>query len=362
MSHPGSPGFLGQPAGSAPADAPPDAGQSWLGARWGRLLVIVVALGLVVGSVAAPWSEVTLSVLGSRNDSLIHQDSTTGLAVTEIDGWGWAYLLLLVPLVPLVVGAVVLPRSVARIAAVAAGGALLAMSTVLFGAAYRISSTPDEAAARWAEVVRRLTPVLDRDFGSIWLGYDSLGLTFAVLAVAALAAVVLTSLWPGSGRFVVAGAGTLALFAGIALPWVTVYGVTGSGVDRSNAWWPTFGGGAVLTMVGTLVLAAVTWWAALRRSTRGRLPLLLVTVPAAFALLLAHDFIGLDPKEWQDAAERARFLAVTYDVRSAAEVAQLAPVLFLVAMVLAWSAARRRARTARPPVVAAPTGAARTPS
>ncbi|WP_203997149.1 hypothetical protein [Micromonospora lutea] len=309
----------------------------------------MVTLGLVIGSVAAPWSEVQLEVLGSRDDSLFYQDSTTGLAVTEIDGWGWAYLLLLVPLVLLTVAAVVLPRSAGRAAAVAAGGALLAMTTVLVGAAYHLSSTPDEAAARWAEVVRRLTPVMDRDYGSIWFGYDSPGLTFAVLAVATLAAVVLTSAWPGSGRVVVAGAGTLALLAGIALPWVTVYGATASELDRRNVWWPTLGGGAVLIMVGMLAVAALTWWAALRRSTRGRLALLLVTVPAALALFIAPDYVKVDPEEWQDAAERARFLAVTYDVRSAAELVQLAPVLFLVAMVLAWSAARRRARAARSP-------------
>ncbi|MFI7548375.1 hypothetical protein ACIBQ2_01375 [Micromonospora sediminimaris] len=364
MSHPGSPGSLGQPAGQPLAEAPSSAPQSWIGAHWGRLLMIVVALGLAVGSVAAPWSEVTLRVLGrTRGDSLVHQDSTAGLAVTEIDGWGWAYLLVLVPLVLLAVASAVLPGTAGRAAAVAAGGALLAMSTVLVGAAYHLSSGPDEAAARWAEVVRRLAPMLDGDYGSISYGYDSPGLTFAVLAVSALAIVVLTSWWPGSGRIVTAAAGSLALLAGLALPWLTVYGATADELDRRNVWWPTFGTASVLTMVGTLALAALTWWAALRRSTRGRLPLLLIAVPAACALVLVHDYLGLKPEEWQDAAERARFLAVTDEIRAAVELAQLAPALFLAAMVLAWSAARRRARAARSPVVAAPadSGTAHTP-
>ncbi|MFF5217170.1 hypothetical protein [Micromonospora sp. NPDC000442] len=360
MSHPGSPGSLGHPL----AEAPPSAPQSWIGARWGRLLMIVVVVGLVVGSIATPWSEVTIEVLGSRAGSLLYQDSKVGLSVTEIDGWGWAYLLLVVPLVLLTLASVVLPGYAGRAAAVAAGAALLATSTILAGAAYHLSSAPDEGAARWAEVVRQVAPVLDRDYGSIWFGYESPGLTFAVLVVAALAAVALTSWWPGSGRIVVAAAGTLALLAGLALPWLTVYGATANELDRRNVWWPTFGTASVLTMVGTLALAALTWWAALRRSTRGRLPLLLVTVPAAFALVLAHDYLGLNPEEWQDAAERARFLAVTDDIRPAAEFAQLAPALFLAAMVLAWSAARRRARAARSPVDVTPadTGTAHTPS
>ncbi|MEG3635747.1 hypothetical protein [Micromonospora palythoicola] len=316
--------------------------------------MILIVLGLIIGSVAAPWSEVTIEVLGSRAGSLLYQDSTVGLGVTEIDGWGWAYLLLVGALLLLTLASVLLPRHAGRVAAVAAGGALLAMSTVLAGAAYRLSSTPDEGAARWAEVVRRVAPVLDRDYGAIWFGYESSGLTFAVLVVAALTAVVLTSWWPGSGRIVAAAAGTLALLAGLALPWITVYGATADDLDRRDVWWPTFGTASVLTMVGTLALAALTWWAALRRSPRGRLPLLLVTVPAACALVLVHDYLGLNPEEWQDAAERARYLAVTDDIRSAAEFAQLAPALFLVAMVLAWSAARRRARAARSPVVTAP--------
>ncbi|NGM13951.1 hypothetical protein ENC19_15400 [Verrucosispora sp. CWR15] len=336
-------------------EAPPSAPQTWLGARWGRLLMILIVLGLIIGSVATPWSEVTIEVLGSRAGSLLYQDSTVGLSVTDIGGWGWAYLLLVGPLVLLTVASVVLPGYAGRAATVAAGGALLAMSTVLVGAAYRLSSTPDEGAARWAEVVRQVAPVLDRDYGAIWFGYESSGLTFAVLAVAALTAVVLTGWWPGSGRIVAAAAGTLALLAGLALPWLTVYGATANELDRRNVWWPTFGTASVLTMVGTLALAALTWWAALRRSTRGRLPLLLVTVPVAGALVLMHDYLGLDPEEWQDAAERARYLAVADDIRSAAELAQLAPMLFLAAMVLAWSAARRRARAARSPVVAVPT-------
>ncbi|MCZ7419070.1 MULTISPECIES: hypothetical protein [unclassified Micromonospora] len=315
----------------------------------------MIALGLAVGSVAAPWSEMTLRVLGStRGNSLVQQESTTGLAVTEIDGWGWAYLLVLVPLMLLAIASAVLPGYAGRAAAVAAGAALLAMSTVLVGAAYHLSSGPDEGAARWAEVVRRLVPVLEPDYGSIWFGYGTPGLACAVLAVATLAAVVLTSWWPGSGRVVVASAGTIALLAGIALPWVTVYGATASELDRRNAWWPTFGAPSVLVVVGTVALAALTWWMALRRSTRGRLPLVLVGVPAAFALFLVHDYLGVDPEDWQDAAERARYLAVIHDVRSAAELAQMAPALFLVAMVLAWSAARRRARAARSPAVAVP--------
>ncbi|GIJ07744.1 hypothetical protein ACFFMR_09510 [Micromonospora andamanensis] len=364
MSHPGSPGSVGQPADSALDEAPPSAPQSWLGARWGRLLMIMIVLGLTIGSVATPWSEVTIEVLGSRSGSLLYQDSTVGLSVTEIGGWGWAYLLLVVPMVLLTLASVMLPGYAGRAAAVAAGGTLLATTTVLAGAAYRLSSTPDEGADRWAEIVRRVAPALDRDYGAIWFAYESSGLTFAVLVVAALATVVLASWWPGSGRIVAAAAGTVALLAGLALPWLTVYGATADGLDQRDVWWPTFGTASVLTMVGTLALAALTWWAALRRSTRGRLPLLLVTVPAACALILVHDYLGLDPEEWQDAAERARYLAVTDDIRSAAEFAQLAPALFLAAMVLAWSAARRRARAARSAVDAAPvdTGTAHVPN
>ncbi|MFI7076655.1 hypothetical protein ACIBO1_05095 [Micromonospora sp. NPDC049903] len=344
MSHPGSLGAVDQPA-DLPSDATAsDAPESWLGARWGRLLAILLALGLIAASVAVPWSEVSLRVLGSRDDSLIHQDSTAALSLTEIGGWGWAYLAVLLPLIMLALAATVLDGRAGRAAAVAAGGALLAMSTVLVGAAHRVSSGPDETAARWAEVVRRLTPVLDDDYGAIRFGYDSLGLTFAVLGVATLAGVVLASWWPGAGRFVVAGAGTVALLAGLAAPWVTVYRVTATELDRSTVRWFGLGAASVVVMVGTVALAALVWWAAARRSTRWRLPLLLVTVPVALALFIAHDFLQLNPEQWQDAAERARFLAVTHDVRSAAELAQLAPILLLVAMVLTWSAARRRAR------------------
>ncbi|WP_431727810.1 hypothetical protein [Verrucosispora sp. TAA-831] len=344
MSHPGSLGAVDQPA-DLPSDVSgADVPESWLGARWGRLLAILLALGLIAASVVVPWSEVSLRVLGSRDDALINQDSTAALGLTEIGGWGWAYLAVLLPLVLLTLAATVLAGRAGRVAALAAGGALLAMSTVLVGAAHRVSSGPDETAARWAEVVRRLAPVLDDDYGAIRFGYDSPGLTFAVLGVATLAGTVLAGRLPGGGRFVLAGAGTLALLVGLAAPWVTVYGATATEVDRSTVRWTGLGTASVVVMVGTVALAAVVWWAAARRSTRWRLPLLLVTVPVAFAFALAHDFLELDPAQWQDAAERARFLAVTYDIRSAAELAQLAPLLLLVAMVLSWSAARRRAR------------------
>ncbi|SCL19710.1 hypothetical protein GA0070616_1806 [Micromonospora nigra] len=342
MSHPAA---TWQPADDPPAGEPgPEEEAGWFAARWGRLLATLVGVGLLGVAAVAPWSEVSLSVLGVRSDALVNQDSEARLGVTGIGAWGYAFLVVVVPVVLLVGAAVLLPRRWARGAVAVAGLALAVLSTVLVGAAHRLSSGADEAAGRWAEVVRRTGTLLDEGYGSIWFGYDTSGLTLGVLGVAVLAMVLVATWWPGSGRFAVAGAATLATLAGVLFPWVTVYGLTAAEVERRNVWWPTFGATAVLLVLGTVVLAGLVWWAALRRSTRGRLALLLVSLPLAAALSLLQDVLPLDPEQWQDAAERSRHLAVTHDVRSAAELMQLAALLFLVAAVLAWSAARRRAR------------------
>ena len=50
-------------------------------------------------------------------------------------------------------------------------------------------------------------------------------------------------------------------------------------------------------VLSLLSMSALTWWVALRRSTRGRLPLVLVGVPAAFELLTQRLEAGLANRE-----------------------------------------------------------------
>jgi hypothetical protein len=317
----------------------------WFADRWSRFLAVAIGIVLVGFSFALPWSNVIVSTLATTRDlQLIHQDGETSLSLIEVGLGGLVYAALVVILVASTIAAVVVPARLQRPLGLASAGIASAMAVLLGLVWFSLLPAWDAAIDRMAQVSRAVAALTKDPDQSTWFHFSMEGLAVAAFAVMVLAMVALATGWPGTGRIVVAGAGTLFVLASLTLPWVSVYKVTEADVVTDHVGWLGLGSVATGVIGAAVLLLGLVWWAALRRSTRGRLPLLLVTLPVAVLAFLTPDSVDLDADKWLPAAEQARFVHIDSEVLVAAELIQLAPAPLAVAAVLAWHAARRRAR------------------
>ncbi|MEE6257373.1 hypothetical protein [Plantactinospora sonchi] len=328
-----------EPAPSPPAGTPQDpARPGWFRQRWSLLLALLFGLGLLAGSFAAPWLEVELLVAVGRSGPI--QSGTTAHFFHEVGVWGYAYLLVTVPLVVLTIIAVLLAGSAwRRWTGVAAAALTLPAIAVIAVANARVNPNGDEQLAQLAALVRNASAT----GGEVAYHGATDGLNFALLGLLVLGAVAVAAAWPGAGRFTTAVVGTAFVALGVTMPWSTARGITPDSVETRSVGWPAFGGLATLVVVGAVVLTGLVWFAALRRSTAWRLPLLLLSLAVAAVTAIVPDLFPLGGAAWMPAVEREGYLDVDDTVRAAGELIQAAPLVLGTAAVLSWRAARRRA-------------------
>jgi hypothetical protein len=310
----------------------------WFASRWGRLFALLVATGCVVASMFVPWTEALASLyIQSDLDAPLRQDAATAAHLPRHGLPAYLYVPLAGLLLLVAAAGVIVPAGrdsrVLGGAAVALAGLVLVDLLVVW---VRLQPALEALAERWAELAR-FGASRPADSRLIWFAFPTHGLEAAVVGVLAAAMLALATVWPGAGRLVTAATGTLLVVASLLLPWGTTYRATAGGVEHEHEWWYEYGPLAVALVGGTLLLVGLVWWAALRRSTRGRLVLLLGSLPLALALLVAHDAVRLD---------RDEDLANTL-VRAPAEVAQFVVLILGLSALLSWRAARRRTGAAR---------------
>jgi hypothetical protein len=112
-------------------------------------------------------------------------------------------------------------------------------------------------------------------------------------------------------------------------------------------WWPELGTSALTVAGGCVLLLAILWWSLLRRSPRGRLPVLIGSLLLAAALVLLPETVELDPREWMPVVEQGRYAMMDYRLDAGRHALDVSLVLLPVAVILAYAAARRRAAALR---------------
>ena len=325
----------------------------WLGARWGRLLALLLAVGLFVASLVVPWTSIFLAVfVVTPDNNLLSQDDTTTERLSELGlpgvlyaGLGTLLLLLAVAAVAASRGAV--SRALAGASAVVAGIALVD----LLVAWRRFRPAHDDAVQKLAELTRVAAAAEPADKDAAWLETQTPGISLGLLAVVVVLMLAAVTVRPGTGPTVTAATGSLLLVFCLVAPWATSYRVTGDGVERYHEWWFRLGAATVGVVAGTLVLAGLAWWAALRRSTGGRLPLLLCSLALAPALIVAQLNLPVDADDRVSAAELAPYLNIETEPRAAFPLHLFAILVLGLAALLAWRAAGRRAQPTRPVTV-----------
>jgi hypothetical protein len=307
----------------------------------------VIGIAPVVASILVPWVYVHIETfVVTKDQAVFHQEATTETSVTEVWLWGYAYLPIVVLLVLASVAAVVMPqRRLQRPLGLVGLVAAFAVLADLGGAWFRLPAISDQAAERMAELARKVaTMPAAHEPPTTWFAVNTDGMALALIGALVLGMVAACTVWPGTGSLVTAGVGTALVVVGVILPWVTVYRVTENGIETGNVGWFSLGTAALATVVAAVLLATLVWWAALRRSTRGRLPLLLLSLTFVVTAFIVADYSAYDPHIWMPAAELRRFVEVDHEVRAPAEMIQGSTLLLGLAAVLAWSAARRRAK------------------
>jgi hypothetical protein len=348
-----------QPAWSYPVSPGPPPQRvgfgGWLRWRWLPLLATLIAAASFAGSLAAPWVSVEIFVLIDDVTNPVIESRTTETGLTRFGGWGYAYLAAVVPLILVTLAGVLVPTSWQRWVGLAGLGLAGAAFVPLAGAmvrAGRIGADTDDQAA---ELMVQLGPVaaqaepiaIDNNQDPISVIYSTEGLVLAVAAVMVLGMTAAAIAFRGGGRWAAAAVATAATGIGLVAPWERLLLLSGDQVRRVPVRWPELGTPALAVAGGCVLLLAILWWSLLRRSPRGRLPVLIGSLLLAVALVAVLEMVELNPRDWMPAAEQAQYAMMDYRLQAGKQVLDVAPILLPVAVILAYAAARRRAAALR---------------
>jgi hypothetical protein len=323
---------------------------SSVGGRKGRVLALLSAAGCFAVSVAAPWSWVYVALFViSRDGNLLAEDGTTSeyLWQSGPPGFGYAGLgALLLVLVGVAVFRGLRPRVLLAAGAVIAGLALVD----LLVAWRRSLPAREDAVQKWAELTRLAAAAQPADKDTALFDARTPGISVGVITVLVALMIVVALARPGHGGTITAASGGLLLVFCLAAPWATSYRVTGDAVEQVDEWWFQLGPGAMAVVAGTAILAALAWFAAVRRSTGGRLALLLCSLPLAPALFAAQLTLPLAADDRLPATDLAPYLNVDTEPRPAFTLNLFVLAVLGVSTLLSWHTARQRARTPEVPM------------
>jgi hypothetical protein len=304
-----------------------------------------------VASLLAPWTTIGLTVLvyTPTNDMIFDTERVADhLWQVGPPGFLFAGLGGLALILAGVARAVSRPE--VRRALVAATGMAAAIAFIdLQVARIRFSPGRNEAVEKFAELTRDAASIDPAAKDAVALQIQTPGIAMGVATMVVVAMLAVTIVRPGSGARVTAVVGSLLVLVCLTTPWATTYRVTGDSVDHYHEWWFQLGPAMMAVVAGSILFVGLVWWAVLRRSTRGRLVLLLCSLPLAPALYAAELNSPVDADDRVSAADLAPYHNIDTELRAAFELNLFAVLVLGVAALLAWRAARGRAREERQP-------------
>jgi hypothetical protein len=321
--------------------------RGWPAARVGRILALLLAVGLFTASLLAPWTSIDVAVsVVSPYNSVITESTSEHLSAMGPAGFLYAGLgALLLLLAAVTVFRAAVPRALVAATAVLAGLTLVD----LLVAWLRFRPARDDAVQRMADLVRIANSGQSAGTDVAALQTQTPGISVGVLTVLVVVMLVTATVRPGTGAAVTAATGSLLFVFCLFAPWTTTYWVTRGSVERRHEWWFHLGAATIAVVVGTALLAYLAWWAALRRSTSGRLALLLCSLPLVPALIVAQSNLSLEADDRASAADLAPYVDVDTELRAAFPMNLFAILVLGFSTLLAWRAARRRAHAPASP-------------
>jgi hypothetical protein len=313
--------------------------------RKGRVLALLTAAGFFAVSVAAPWSWVYVALFViTRDGNLLAEDGTTSEYLWQSGPPGVLHAGLGALLLVLVGVAVF--RGLGSRPLLVAGAVIAGLALVdLLVAWQRFLPAREDAVRKWAELTRLAAAAQPADKDTALFDAQAPGIFFGLLTVLVVLMTVVAVVRPGHGGTITAAAGLLLFAFCLISPWATTYRATGDAVEQDDEWWFQMGPATAAVVAGTAVLAALAWFAAVRRSTGGRLPLLLCSLPLAPALFAAQLLAPVEADDRLPATEPAPYLNVDTEARAAAALNLFVLAVLGVSALLSWHAARQRART-----------------